>query len=133
MGEIQEALLHTGGYEIILSHLHNSCTPGREMTQENETICKWATYCLCCCLGDVLEPLEYVKKEIKNAVYEGQKRTRENGRLRDFFLFDNFRVELLGTALAGDIALGGDLGPKLGALSGQVVGQNQSLPETHGC
>lgn len=37
------------------------------MTTENELVCKWATYCLCCCLGDVLEPLEFVKREIKNA------------------------------------------------------------------
>jgi len=67
MGEVQEALFLMGGYETILSHLHNSCTPDRYMSQENEIISKWAAYCLCCCLGDVLEPLEYVKKEIKNA------------------------------------------------------------------
>ena len=68
MGEVQEALYCLGGYDIILSHLHNSCNPDQTMTKENEVICKWATYCLCCCLGDVLEPLEFVKKEIRNAV-----------------------------------------------------------------
>ena len=68
MGEVQEALHRLNGYEIILSHIHNSFKLNEEMTQDNEVICKWATYCLCCCLGDVLEPLEYVKGEIKNSV-----------------------------------------------------------------
>ena len=67
MGEVQEALYKIGGYEVILSHLHNSFHES-EMTPEDATICKWAAYCLCCCLGDVLESLEYVQKEITNAV-----------------------------------------------------------------
>jgi len=63
MSEIQEVLYRINGYEIIISHIHNSYKPD-DMSQENEVICKWATYCLCCCLGDVLEPLEYVKGEL---------------------------------------------------------------------
>ena len=66
MAEVQEALFNIGGYETILSHIHNSFTSEEEMTRDNEVICKWATYCLCCCLGDVLEPLEYVKKELRS-------------------------------------------------------------------
>ena len=71
MGEVQEALHRQGGYETILSHIHNAFTfdnEDEEMPHENAVICKWATYCLCCCLGDVLEPLEFVKAEITNAV-----------------------------------------------------------------
>ena len=71
MGEVQEALYRQGGYETILSHIHNAFTfdnEDEEMPHENAVICKWATYCLCCCLGDVLEPLEFVKAEVTNAV-----------------------------------------------------------------
>ena len=89
MGEVQEALFLTGGYETILSHLHNSCTPDRHMSPENEVICKWAAYCLCCCLGDVLEPLEYVKKEIKNAVKDECDKVTMKKRNRQIRYFDN--------------------------------------------
>ena len=70
MGEVQEALYRLNGYETIISHIHYNFNPNGEITQESEVICKWATYCLCCCLGDVLEPLEYVKGELKNAVIQ---------------------------------------------------------------
>ena len=69
MSEIQEVMFRLNGYETILSHIHNSFKPNEEITKENDVICKWATYCLCCCLGDVLEPLEYVKGEITNSVH----------------------------------------------------------------
>ena len=68
MGEVQEALYRLGGYETILSHIHNSYVEVGEFTKENEIICKWACYCLCCNLGDVYEPLDYVKNEITGSV-----------------------------------------------------------------